>query len=152
MPKTAVGLFSNSDSAEAVVREIEALGFPHKEVRKLEEPSIFEVTGVMSFQRLDFEVELMRELTRIGGTKALAQAYVEGLRKGGALVLATGSNDTVERAADVVNRHGAVGVEETSGPEPELTHVAREEKTPMHDTTQAGRIRQSTGGAGFFVW
>ena len=74
----------------------------------------------MSFPRLDFEVDLVRELTRIGATKAESQAYVEGLRRGGALVFATGSDEKVEAAADIMNRHGAVEVDETSGPEPQL--------------------------------
>ena len=84
MPKTAVGLFQHPGVVDDVVREIEALGFPRSEVRTLGEPSSFDVTGVMSFPRLDFEVDLIRELTRIGATKAEAQAYVEGLRRGGA--------------------------------------------------------------------
>ncbi len=62
MPKTAVGLFEKPELVDEVVREIEALGFPRKEVRTLTEPATFEVTGVMSFPRLDFEVDLNREL------------------------------------------------------------------------------------------
>ena len=69
MPKTAIGLFENPDLVDAVVREIEVLGFPRKEVRTQEEPATFEVTGVMSFPRLDFEVDLIRELTRSGRPK-----------------------------------------------------------------------------------
>jgi hypothetical protein len=76
MPKTTVGLFENPGLVDDVVREIEALGFPRREVRSLQEPATFEVTGVMSFPRLDFEVDSIRELTRIGATKAEAQAYV----------------------------------------------------------------------------
>ena len=83
MPKTAVGMFKNPSFVDDVVREIEALGFPRKEVRTLEEPANFEVTGVMSFPRLDFGVDLSRELTRIGATKAEAQAYVQKLRRDG---------------------------------------------------------------------
>jgi hypothetical protein len=84
MPRTAIGLFENPDLVDDVVREIEALGFPRKQVRTQEEPATFDVTGVMSFPRLDFEVDLIRELTRIGATKAEARAYVEGLHRGGA--------------------------------------------------------------------
>ncbi len=36
MPKTVVGLFENPGLADDVVREIEALGFPRKEVRTLD--------------------------------------------------------------------------------------------------------------------
>ena len=153
MPKTTVGLFENPGLVDDVVREIEALGFPRREVRSLQEPATFEVTGVMSFPRLDFEVDSIRELTRIGATKAEAQAYVAGLRRGGALVFATGSDEKVEAAADIMNRHGAVEIEETSGPEPQLPGVARENMTPMRDSpVMAGRLRHSGGGASLFVW
>lgn len=153
MPKTAVGLFKKPDFVDDVVREIEALGFPRKEVRTLEEPATFEVTGVMSFPRLDFEVELNRELARIGATKAEAQVYVDGLRRGGALVFATGSDERVEAAADIMDRNGAVGVEEVSGSEPQLAGVVRENMTPTRDIpVLAGRIRESGGGAALFVW
>jgi len=155
MPKTTVGLFENAGIVENVVREIEALGFPRNEVQVVGEPATFEVNGVMSFGRLDFEVHLMRELTRIGATKSEAQAYVDGLRRGGALVLATDSDDKkVDAAADIMNRHGAIEIEETSGPEPRLPHAVRDVGMPAATDTAvlAGRIRQPGGGACMFVW
>ncbi len=107
------------------------------------EPANFDVTGVMSFPRLDFEVELSRELARIGATKAEAQAYVKGLRRGGALVFVTCSDDKVDAAAEIMNQHGAVEIEETSGPEPQLPGVVRENMTPLRDhPVLAGRIRE----------
>ena len=66
MPKTAVALFRNPALAEDVVRDIEKLGIPKQEVRTLEEPATFSVMGVMSFTRLDFEVELKHALSEIG--------------------------------------------------------------------------------------
>lgn len=152
MPKTTIGLFENPGVVEDVVREIEALGLPRNEVHVVDEPATFEVTGVMSFARLDFEFELGRELTRIGATKAEAQGYIEGLRHGGALVFATGSDDKVDMAADIMNRRGAVEIEETIGPEPHLPGVSRENATPVFETSvMTGRIRQP-GGACMFVW
>ncbi len=153
MPKTVVGLFKKPGEVDEVVREIEALGFPRKDVHALAEPATFAVTGVMSFARLDFEVELMRELTRIGATRGESQAYVEGMRRGGELVMATGSDEQVDAAADVINRHGAVGVEETSGAEPRLPAVVRAGLSPTRTSpVLAGRIREPEGGATFFVW
>ncbi|MDQ2944984.1 MAG: hypothetical protein M3Y27_03425 [Acidobacteriota bacterium] len=154
MPKTVVGLFEKPDRVDDVVREIEALGFPRNEVRSLDEPVSFEVTGVMSFPRLDFEVALKGELTRIGATKAEAMAYVEGLRRGGALVFATDRDGSkVDAAADIMNRRGAAEIEETSGPEPHLPRVVRESMTPIHDSrVLAGRVNQPGSGAAFFVW
>jgi hypothetical protein len=153
MPKTAVGLFVNPDSVNDVVRDIEVIGFPRREVRSLEEPASFDVTGVMSFPRLDFEVDLGRELSRIGATIAETTGYVEGLRRGGALVFATGSSEKADAAADIMNRHGAVEVGESRGPEPYLPNVAGEGMTPMRDSTvQTGRVRQTGGSATCFVW
>ena len=153
MPKTAVGLFEKPGLVEGVVREIEALGFPRKEVRTLTEPAALEVTGVMSFPRLDFEVELSRELARIGATKVESQAYVQGLRRGGALVFATGAEEMVDAAADIMNRHGATEIEESRGQEPDLPGIVRGTMTPMRDSpVLAGRIRELGSGAAFFVW
>lgn len=153
MPKTAVGLFENPGVVDDVVREIEALGFPRNEVRRLDEPSSFGTTGVMSFPRLDFEVDLARELTRVGATKGEALAYLAGLRRGGALVFATGTDQRVDAAAAIMNRRGAVEIEETSGPEPHLGNVVRGAAAPTHDSpVQAGRVRESGGAAVFFVW
>ena len=153
MPKTAVGLFENSGPVDEVVREIEALGFPRREVRTLDEPASFEVTGVMSFPRLEFEVDLIRELTRIGATKAEAQDYAKGLRRGGALVFATGSNEKVDNAAETMNRRGAIEVEELVGREPNPGSVTGESVSPAQDrSSQTGRTRQAGSGARLFAW
>lgn len=152
MPKTTVGLFKDPSEAQAVVSEIESLGFPKNEIRIVDEPKTFDVTGVMSFARLDYEVELRRELGRIGATKAEAEAYVDGLRKGGALVLATGLDGNVDAAAEVMNRHGAIDVEETSGPEPHMPGVPYASGAiRSEEAVLAGRVRQGSGAC-VFVW
>ena len=156
MPKTAVALFENPRLLGDVVREIQALGFPQKEVRTLKEPETFEVTGVMSFPRVEFEDDLIRELnriTRIGATNAEAEVYVDGLRHGGALVFATGSDQKAQAAAKIMNQHGALDLEETSGQEPDLPYEAHESMSPSRDSlVLAGRVRESAGGACLFVW
>ena len=153
MPKTVVGLFENARNVDDAVREIEALGFPLQEVRTMKEPASFEVTGVMSFPGLDFEVDLGRELTRIGATAPEVRAYVEGLRRGGALAFATGSDEKVAAAGNIMNRHGAVEVEEVNGSERRLPVAVHQNIMPMRDdTVMAGRIREPAGSAHFFVW
>ena len=153
MPKTVVGLFENSGLLDDVVREIEALGFPRREIRTLEEPKTFEVTGVMSFPRIDFEVDLGRELTRIGATAPEAEAYIEGLRHGGALAFATGSDDQLLSAAGVMSSYGAVKIEEVTGGAPFLPGVAQPNLTPMRDSPViAGRVSGNGDGPRCFVW
>jgi hypothetical protein len=153
MPKTVVGLFENPQLVDDAVREIEALGFPRREVRTMQEPESFDVTGIMTFPRIDFEVDLSRELARIGATIPETRAYVEGLRRGGALAFATGSNENVDAAANIMNRHGAVEVKEVAGSEPELSAVGHHSKTPKRNSSvMTGRVRQADGGACVFVW
>jgi hypothetical protein len=153
MPKTAVGLFENPGVVDETVREIEGLGFPRNEIRTLNEPVNFEVTGVMSFPRFEFEADIVRELTRIGTTEVEAQNYVEGLQRGGALVFATGSDERVDAAAYIMNRYGAVAIEEISGPEPQLSDEVRESTTPRRNNlVMSRRARQSGGGAQIFSW
>ena len=153
MPKTVVGLFEDSGLVDDVVREIEALGFPRQEVRTIKEPLTFEVSGVMSFPRLDFEVEMSRELSRIGASQAEAQVYVDGLRRGGALVFATGSDDRVTAAGDVMGLYGAAEVDKMVGVEPQIPGVVHTNLTPMRDgPLVAGRISEAGGGPRMFVW
>jgi hypothetical protein len=153
MPKTAVGLFESTALVDDAVREIEAIGFPRQEVRTLHEPANFPVTGVMSFPRLDFEADLSRELTRIGATNPEARVYMDGLRRGGALAFATGSDEQVEAAARIMNQFGAVEIEKLTGSEPQLPAAHRGNPASLHDdAVLAGRVRQPGGGACLFVW
>jgi hypothetical protein len=153
MPKTVVGLFKNAGFVDEAVRDIEALGFPLQEVRTIKEPASFPVTSVMSFPRLDFEVELGRELTRIGATKPESRAYVEGLRRGGAIAFATGSDEKVDEARKIMNFRGAVNVEVVAGSAPHLPFVNQSDMPALDDdAVMAGRVRQPGGGAVLFVW
>jgi hypothetical protein len=153
MPKTVVGLFEDPELVDEVVCKIEKLGFPRQEIRAVTEPANFDVTGVMSFPRLDFEVDLNRGLTRIGVPEWQAKAYIQGLQRGGALVFATGPADRVEEAAVIMNLSGAVDIELRKGLEPRFASAAAGNMTPIEDApVLAGRIREPGGGAAFFVW
>ena len=153
MSKTLVGLFENSQVAEEVVRDLDANKFPQNEVRVLREPLDMPVTDATSMPRTDFEVRLEQELTAIGATVPEASAYAQGVRSGGVLVFATGTNQQLDSATDIMNRHGALQVEELTGREPNTAAMIGKEVPLAYATsTQAGRIRQSGGGARMFVW
>jgi hypothetical protein len=153
MAKTAVGLFENSSSVDEVVRDLAASGFPQKDVRILGEPREMAGTGVMSIPHTDFEVDLTRELRTIGAADADAEAYVEGVRRGGVIVFATGSGEKAEAAAEIMNRHCAVEIEELSASVPHLPGTDRDDMAPVHDgSVQAGRVRSPGAGARLFVW
>ncbi|MBV6431772.1 MAG: hypothetical protein IANPNBLG_01905 [Bryobacteraceae bacterium] len=153
MQKTTIGLFKTAEHVEEVVRDIEALGFTRNGVGAIKEPGVFEPNGVMSFPRLEYEVELGRTLSRLGAKKEETEAYIGGLRHGGALVFATDEDEKkVDAAADVMNRHGAVDIEESASAAPHLPRLPHESLRQTQDAVLTGRSRQSGSGARFFTW
>jgi hypothetical protein len=153
MSKTAVGLFRNSGVADQVVHDLDASGFPRNEVRRLGEDRDMGDTGMMGTPHTDFAVGLDRELRRIGASDPEAHAYVQGVRRGGVLVFATGSDEQVDSAAEIMNRHGAAEVEELTGREPNTGRIGGEGMPLVQsDFSQTGRVRQQGGGARMFVW
>ena len=153
MAKTAVGLFENPGSVDEVVRDLVASGFPQKDVRVLGEPREMAGSGVMSTPHTDFEVDLTRELRTIGAAEADAEAYVRGVRRGGVMVFATGSGEKADAAAEIMNRHCAVEIEELSASEPHLPGTDLADMAPGRDNSvQAGRVRSPGAGARLFVW
>jgi hypothetical protein len=153
MSKTAVGLFQNPSAADQVLQDLEASAFPGNEIRLLGEPREMSGDGLMSTPRTDFEVGLNRELKAIGATNEVANAYVQGVRRGGVLVFATASDARVDTAAEIMNRHGAIEVDELIGSELPTDIIAGDTMTPIpSSSSQTGRISQPGGGARMFVW
>jgi hypothetical protein len=153
MSKTAVGLFQNPSIADQVVQDLDASAFPRNEIRILGEPREMSGDGVMSTPRTDFEVRLNRELRAIGASNEEANAYIQGVRRGGVLVFASGSNARVDTAAEIMNRHDAIEVDELVGSALLTDSLAGETATRIQDTSpQTGRINQPGGGARMFVW
>ena len=93
MSRAAVGLFENSDLVDEIVHDLEASGFPREGIRVLSEPREIAGSGTMSTPHTDFEVDLVRELRTIGAAEGDAEAYVQGVRRGGVIVFATGSSE-----------------------------------------------------------
>ncbi len=153
MARTAVGLFENPDSVDEVVRDLKANGFLEKDIRVLREPREIAGSGVMSTPHTDFEVDLIRDLRAIGAAEADAEAYVRGVRRGGVMVFATGSGGQADAAAEIMNHHCAVEIEELCAPVPYLHSTVEDEVAPDRDgAVQAGRVRSPSGGARLFVW
>lgn len=106
-------------------------------------------SGMMSTPHTDFEADLIRELRTIGAPEADAGAYVRGVRQGGVIVFATGSDEKVDTAAKIMNSHHAVELKELSVSEP---HLGTNTTPHRRNYQQTGRVRSSGGGARLFVW
>ena len=153
LPKTAVGLFENPGLADQVVRDLEASGFPRDDVRILSESLDMPGSGAMGIPNIDFEVGLNRDLRKIGASGPEAETYVKGVRCGGVLVFASGSDQRIDAAAEIMNRHSHEEVEELTGGELGLPSTTGENATPTGGSSvQTGRVRQAGGGARVFAW
>ncbi|HEY4961724.1 MAG TPA: hypothetical protein VII29_12765 [Terriglobales bacterium] len=153
MAKTAVGLFKNQGSVDSVVSALEADGFLSKDIRVLREAVDMPSSGVMSTPRVDFEVELTRDLRAMGATDAHAAAYVAGVRRGGILVFATAPGDKADAAVGIMNAHGAAGADEVSGQESSLPGAGQSDAAPVRETSVLAGAAPSFGsGARLFVW
>lgn len=153
MSKTVVGLFQNSAVADQVVHDLAASSFPLNEIRSVREPLDMGATGATGTPRLDFEVRLERELTVIGASVGEANAYAQGVKRGGVLVFATGTNEEVEAASEIMNRLGAANLEDFAGVE-NMAALGTGPASPssVEAPSQAGRVREQGAGARLFVW
>ncbi len=155
MTKTAVGLFENPNSVDEVIRDLEASGFLREDVRVLSEPFEMEGSGLMSTPHNDFEVSLTRDLTVFGVVEADAEAYVQGVRRGGVVIFATGADEKADAATGIMNRHGAVEIEELNTSAPHLPSAEHGDMAPSRDSSvAAGKFRSpgTSTGARLFVW
>jgi hypothetical protein len=153
MSKTAVGLFENRGVADQVVQDLEVSGFPRNDVRTLSESRDMTVTGVMSTPRHDFQVDLDGDLRAIGATEPEAKAYVQGVRQGGVLVFASGLDERIAAAAEIMNRHNPMEVEELTGGELNLPSSSGRGMASVRDSSvHAGRGGRYPGaGARVYV-
>jgi hypothetical protein len=107
----------------------------------------------MSTPHSDFEVDLVRDLTAFGVVQGDAEAYVQGVRRGGVMVFATGAGKSADQAAEIMNCHGALEVEKISAPRAALPNAEIDQELPGRDpSTQSGRVRSAGSGARLFVW
>ncbi len=153
MAKTAVGLFENSGLVDGVVRDLTAKGFLQKDIRVLREPVEMPGSGLMSTPHSDFEVALARDLMAFGIIEADAETYIQGVRRGGVMIFTTGLGENADKAAEIMNSHGAVEIEKISASRPDLPNAEIGGETAILDPpTTVGRVPSAGSGARLFTW
>lgn len=96
MAKTAVALYDTKNEAQQVVNELTNVGFSRSSIHTID----------------DQESNTVRTLTSAGLPKSDANAYVEGIRRGGHLVMITTEDDEIDTAVDIMDRYNSVNIQE----------------------------------------
>lgn len=96
MAKTAVALYDTKQEAQQVQEELTHSGFERNSIQILE----------------DNDSNSQTTLTNAGLPQRDAHAYVEGIRRGGSLVVLTTSDDRIGIAVDIMDRHHSINIQE----------------------------------------
>jgi len=110
--KTVVGLFDSFDDSQTVVEELTHDGF-RRDLIRVEN----EAKGESAFLGSDDSTHggseaLMSGLVKVGVPSDDARVYVEGVRRGGTLIVVTCQDDLATRAFDIMSRHGSIDLDE----------------------------------------
>ena len=106
MAKTVVGLYDDASTAKKVVRELEQTGFGEDHLRTTSREKDFKSGYAVDADEVD-----PKYLSRYGIPDDEADFYAEGVRRGGALVIARVHDDDAQTAADIMARHSPVQYE-----------------------------------------
>lgn len=96
MAKTAVALYDTMNEARQVTDELSNAGFDRSSIR------------LMSTQDND----TIDTLTNAGLPRHDAEAYAEGIRRGGRLVMITTDDSRIDTAVDIMDRYNSIDVQE----------------------------------------
>jgi uncharacterized protein (TIGR02271 family) len=96
MAKTAVALYDTMNEAQQVVDELTNTGFSRSSIRLLG----------------DNDNNIVSTLTDAGLPHHDAEAYYEGIRRGGNLVMITTEDDRIDPVVDIMDRYNSINIQE----------------------------------------
>jgi uncharacterized protein (TIGR02271 family) len=106
MAKAVVGLYDDLSIARMAMQDLEKNGFSRQDIELI----AMQDTG--SRGRGDGAKNVVNELTNIGLPGNQADTYAEGVRRGGSLVAITVDNDRADKAADIMEQHVPVDIDQ----------------------------------------
>ena len=154
MTETSVGLFERTEVANSVADALRAHGFPPNGIRIVSKPVDMPVQSPTSTPAVDFAARIAEDLRSMGATDSESHAYLAGVRRGNALVFATGSHSQAETAIGVMNAYHPVVLDEFAGAAPPAAPGIQGKEIEPHDpiSLKSGQARAKTEGARVFSW
>ncbi|HEX4322094.1 MAG TPA: hypothetical protein VHZ52_14375 [Acidobacteriaceae bacterium] len=159
MAETAIGLFEDIGTAEAVEDALRANGLPTHGIRVIRKPVAS--GGASSIPSPDST--LASELRSMGATQRECEAYVDGVQRGNVLVFATGSHAQSDTAIGVMNAYNPIELEEFASAQTGIhagamrtregiTLKGEEASVPEGITLKSEKERARSEGARVFSW
>jgi len=152
MPETAVGLFEQSTSADAVVVALRQSGIPSSGIRVVTRPMSMPVNSATSTPSVDFAAGLAEDLSCMGATKQDCEAYLAGLRSGNTMIFATGTQAQADTAVGIMNTYNPVEVQEYAGAVPSLPAAHYGDAGEPNISSKVDHSREKSEGARVFSW
>ena len=137
MAKTVVGLYDDAATAKKVVRELEQTGFGKDHLRATSREKSFKSDYGVDADEVD-----PKYLSRYGIPDEEADFYAEGVRRGGALVIARIHDDDAQTAADVMARHSPVQYEDRLADYKERGYSGYDREAKPYSDTEVNKERE----------
>lgn len=137
MAKTAVALYDSKNEAQQVRDELTNAGFSRSSIRMMD-------SG---------DSDAVDTLTNAGLPRSDADAYFEGLRRGGHLVMITTDDDQIDLVVDIMDRYNSINIQERSEQwrSEGWSAQANDQQTTMRQTSSqqtTGRQAATSGNQG----
>lgn len=150
--KTIVALYDDAAPVERVLSELEDAGIPRSSFQIVGRPSSdhpLDQSGTGSAFGSDFGVAGSRvsSLTSLGVPEGDAQAYAEGVRRGGVLLVGRVAESSCGRALDIIERYDPIDPERHGQHLRDSGWTGYDETAADYDEAQASeeRSRYATG-------
>ena len=152
MADTAVGLFEDTFVSDALVAALTAHGLEPRNLRVLAQPKGLPVSSETSTPYVDIAAGLAVDLRDMGASEFEIEHYLEGLRKGHVILLATGTWEQAYAAVSLMNQYGALLLEEYAGAAPVDPGAYLGEVGLKSGVAKSHNVRVVGEGARLFTW
>ena len=148
----AIGVFDDYSTAQTVARELVDAGIPRENVQIQSNlatgavGSAGSITGTTEHREGGI-AGFFRRLFGADDTSDGRYDYAEAIRRGNSIVAATVNQDTIDRAVDIMNQHGAIDIDTRVEAYRQAGYTTYDPNAPAYTAEEAARERERFGFA-----
>jgi hypothetical protein len=149
---TMVGVFDYYNTARAAAQELMEIGIPREDVQV--QSNVAAGAAGSSIQETERDAEhehheggIRGFFHRLFGDRDDHTHYSEAVRRGSTVVVVTAPSEMVDRAADILNQHGAIDIDRRVAEYREAGWQQHDANAPAYTSEEAARERERSRGA-----